>query len=111
MYKEKDGWKNSSKNISASWFQQRACETAIDMGSHVVKSRSLGLPQNSRDIFVLLENAHLISNALSKKTQAMIGFRDIAVHNYTKLDVVILQAVLKNELAGLLEFSKAMVKL
>jgi uncharacterized protein YutE (UPF0331/DUF86 family) len=34
---------------------QRACEAAIDLVMHFVAERNLGVPQTSRDAFVLLE--------------------------------------------------------
>ncbi len=43
----------------------RACKAAIDMAMHVVRLRRLGLPQTSREAFVLVEKAGLISPSLS----------------------------------------------
>ena len=70
---------------------QRACETAIDMGTHMVRIKRLGLPQSSRDIFVLLEKGGLITTELSKRLQAMVGFRNIAIHNYQELNLHIVK--------------------
>lgn len=89
----------------------RACETAIDMGNHVVRLRSLGLPQSSRDVFSLLENAKIIPEALSRHLQHMVGFRNIAVHNYTKLDLAIVRSIVENDVDHLLEFSRLLVRL
>lgn len=88
----------------------RACETAIDMGAHIIRIKSLGLPQSSREIFVLLENANIIPEKMSQKLQAMVGFRNIAIHNYMKLDIAIIRSILKNDLNSLLEFSKLLVQ-
>jgi len=38
----------------------RAAEAAIDTAMHVVRIRRLGIPQRSRDAFVLLENNQLL---------------------------------------------------
>lgn len=34
---------------------QRACETAIDLAMYVVSTRKLGVPQDSRDAYALLQ--------------------------------------------------------
>lgn len=87
----------------------RACEAAIDMGNRVIRLKSLGLPQSSREIFVLLEKAKIIPHTLSCQMQNMVGFRNIAVHNYTELNVLIIKSILNNELNHLIEFSKVLL--
>lgn len=36
---------------------QRACEAALDMGTHIIRREQLGVPQSSRDVFTLLVQA------------------------------------------------------
>jgi uncharacterized protein YutE (UPF0331/DUF86 family) len=60
---------------------QRACEAAIDLAMSLVARRSLGVPQTSRDAFVLLERAGLLTAETARRMRAMVGFRNIAVHN------------------------------
>lgn len=88
---------------------QRACEASIDMANHIVRIKSLGIPQASRDVFIFLENAKIIPSELSKKLQAMVGFRNIAIHNYTQLDLAIVEQIIKNELKFFLEFNKILL--
>lgn len=89
---------------------QRACEAAIDMATHIIRIKSLGIPQSSRDVFVLLEEAKIIPFELSKKLQAMIGFRNIAVHDYTKLNLEIVQSIIENELDIFLQLNRHLLK-
>lgn len=65
----------------------RACEASIDAAMHIVRQRQLGLPQESRDAFRLLEQSGLLTKELSGQMQRMVGFRNVAVHNYTKLSL------------------------
>lgn len=60
---------------------QRACEAAIDAAMHQVRLNRLGIPQESRDAFRMLEEANLLSQELSTSMQAMVGFRNVVVHN------------------------------
>lgn len=85
---------------------ESACQACIDMGSHFVKIHKLGIPQSSKDVFQILFSNKIIDNELNKKLQAMVGFRNIAVHDYSNLSLEILHAIIKNELDELLEFSK-----
>lgn len=90
---------------------QRACEAAIDLAMHVVRIRSLGLPQESREAFVLLHRVALIDETLSKRMQAMVGFRNVAVHAYQKLSMPILRSILETRLGDFRSFTEAMLKL
>lgn len=76
----------------------RACEAAIDMAMHVVRKHGLGLPQESREAFTMLEQAGLISPDLSAHMQRMVGFRNVAVHDYRKMSLEILRNILQSQL-------------
>jgi uncharacterized protein YutE (UPF0331/DUF86 family) len=52
----------------------------------------------------LLEKAKIVKKDLSRKMQAMVGFRNIAIHDYQSLDVDILKSILKKHLRDLEEF-------
>jgi uncharacterized protein YutE (UPF0331/DUF86 family) len=83
---------------------QRACEAAIDLAMHVVAERRLGLPQNSRDAFSLLCAGGLLDNQLSVRMQAMVGFRNIAVHDYQAVNLVIVKMIIEKHLNDLRRF-------
>lgn len=89
---------------------QRACENAIDMATHVVRIEKLGIPLTSREVFALLENHNIISSALSNSLQKMVGFRNIAVHNYIALELIVIQKIIALHLADLMQFSQTLVK-
>ncbi len=90
---------------------QRACEASIDMATRVIRLKKLGIPQNSRDVFSLLEQAQLLPANLSHQLQAMVGFRNIAVHNYQQMNLKIVEAILTNRLADFQQFSQLMLAL
>jgi uncharacterized protein YutE (UPF0331/DUF86 family) len=88
---------------------QRAIQSTIDLAMHVVASEGLGIPDTIRGNFVLLENAKIITKTLSKKMQLMVGFRNIAIHDYQTLDVDILKAILSKNLKDLEQFYTILV--
>ena len=88
---------------------QRACEAAIDLGQYIVRRDKLGLPQQARDIFVLMAQAGWINPSLCESLGRMVGYRNIAVHNYQKLLLVITVAIITTHLEDFLTFSKAVM--
>jgi len=89
---------------------QRACQAAIDAAMHIVRVRGLGLPQESRDSFRILEEAGVIRHDVSEKMQAMTGFRNIAVHDYQNLNLEIVESIIKNNLDDFRELIKDLLK-
>ncbi|MBI5242144.1 MAG: DUF86 domain-containing protein [Elusimicrobia bacterium] len=87
---------------------ERACQAAIDMAMRVVAERHLGAPQNSAQAFDLLAQAGLIPGGLAEKLRAMVGFRNVAVHQYRSLDMSILQLVIERGPDDLASFCSAL---
>jgi uncharacterized protein YutE (UPF0331/DUF86 family) len=90
---------------------QRAAEAAIDLAMHVVRSRRLGLPRESREAFALLHQGGLIDADVTRRMQSMVGFRNIAVHDYRKLDLAIVRAIIEERSHDFLVFTGQMLKL
>ncbi len=89
---------------------QRACEAAIDMGARVIRLNSLGLPRASREVFTLLAEGAFIDEKLSETMQNMVGFRNIAVHDYTSLNMTIVEVIIQKHLDDFLAFSSTLIK-
>ena len=89
---------------------QRACESAIDLAMHVVASKRLGVPQESREAFTMLEQAGRIEAATATAMRRMVGFRNIAVHEYRALSRPILTSILENNLEDFETLLKALLR-
>lgn len=87
----------------------RASEAAIDLAMHATRVGKLGLPQESREAFALLERAGWIEPDLSRRMQAMVGFRNVAVHDYQKLNLAVVRSILENHLNDFRVFSAAIM--
>ncbi len=90
---------------------QRSCELVTDIAMYVVSCRRLGIPQERREAFELLRKNGLISQEMSDNMKKMIGFRNIAVHDYKKIDEEILKDVIENHLDDLLKFARNILNL
>ena len=89
---------------------QRACEAALDMGQHTIRRERLGLPQSSRDVFGLLARAGRIPEPLSESLKRMVGFRNIAVHQYQDLQLPITIAIITRHLDDFLTYSRLLLQ-
>lgn len=69
----------------------------------------LGLPKTSREAFKLLEENDIIDHALTKTLMNIVGFRNIAVHDYQAIDLNILQAIIENHLTDFKTYSEAIL--
>ena len=89
---------------------QRAVQATIDLAAHVTASEGLGLPQELKDNFRFLKEQGIISTELTVKMEKMIGFRNIAVHEYQEIDPDILKVILTKNLKDIEDFYVAIVK-
>ena len=89
---------------------QRACESSIDAAMHVVRVRRLGVPQETRDAFTFLEAAGLIDATLSDRLKKMVGFRNVAIHDYQKLSLDIIRQIIHAHLDDFLEFTRILLR-
>jgi len=78
---------------------QRACEQAIDAACREVSRRGLGVPTDSAEAFTILEREALLSSTVADRMRRMVGFRNIAVHEYRKLDPAIVRTVVEHRLS------------
>ena len=88
---------------------QRACEMVTDIAMYIVSMRNLGIPQTKKEAFELLYKNDLIAEEVCNNMKKMIGFRNIAVHDYKQIDETILQDVIENHLKELEEFAREML--
>ncbi len=84
---------------------QRACQSAIDLAMHLVQIHGLGVPQESRDAFVLLVEAGLLDEPLGDSLMRMVGFRNVAIHEYQQLNLEIVRSIIDKRLVDLGRFA------
>ena len=85
---------------------QRACEASIDLGMHLVRRHRLGIPQDSRDAFELLVRGADLDRELAGRLARMVGFRNVAVHDYQALNLDIVRAIVHDHLDDLAAFAR-----
>lgn len=85
---------------------QRACQAAIDLAMHIVRFHGLGPPQESREAFALLIEADLMADDLGNRLMRMVGFRNVAIHEYQKLNLDIVKSIIDEHLSDFTRFAE-----
>jgi uncharacterized protein YutE (UPF0331/DUF86 family) len=87
---------------------ERACQAAIDLAMHMVAREHLGVPQSSAQAFDLLVQSGHIDPELARKMRAMVGFRNVAIHEYQALNLDILKRIVENGRRDFVDFCAAL---
>ena len=83
----------------------RACELSLDISNRLAKDLSLGLADTSRDVMDRLVTAGALTDQCGLAMKNMIGLRNVAVHDYQKLDINVVRAVIENHLVDFERFA------
>ena len=89
---------------------QRAVQAMIDLAAHVVSQEGLGLADSLGASFSLLERAGVIGAGLAERLRRMTGFRNVAVHEYRRLDPAVLDGIVRERLGDLRAFAATIVE-
>lgn len=101
--------RNYTKQDSIILNIQRACEASIDLAMNVISEKKLGIPQNSRDAFEFLFHDNIIDEELAGNLKSMVGFRNIAVHDYQTVNLNIVKEIIENHIYDLKKFANQMI--
>jgi uncharacterized protein YutE (UPF0331/DUF86 family) len=85
---------------------QRACEASIDLAMHLIRRFALGVPQDSRSAFDLLAEAGKLDGTMADALKRMVGFRNIAIHDYQRLNLAIVRSIIEHNLDDLRAFAR-----
>lgn len=86
-----------------------ACECCIDTAAHVVSRLALREPRDNKDLFHILFEADVLSDDVSNAMVQMSKFRNIVVHDYTRIDPEIVIGILRNNLSDLKRFGSEII--
>jgi uncharacterized protein YutE (UPF0331/DUF86 family) len=80
------------------------------MGLHVIRRERLGVTQSARDTFTLLEQHGWLLPATAEQMRRMVGFRNLAVHDYQALQLPITVNIIEHHLDDFLAFSRQVLQ-
>jgi uncharacterized protein YutE (UPF0331/DUF86 family) len=83
-----------------------AIEACLDIGHHIIAQEGLRSPEDNKDVFVVLGEEQIIPHDLASRLVDMARFRNLLVHEYTRLDNTVVYGILKKRLGDLDEFAR-----
>jgi uncharacterized protein YutE (UPF0331/DUF86 family) len=76
---------------------ERACQATIDLAMHIISREKWGVPQSSSDTFRILESKLILKQETAKSLSSMVGFRNIAIYEYQKLNTDIIIQIMEKD--------------
>lgn len=80
---------------------QRAVEALLDLANHLISANGWELPRDGRHAFAILRTHGLLTEPEQRLAAAMVGFRNVAVHDYAALDVEVVRGIARERLGDL----------
>lgn len=87
-----------------------AIECCIDIGSHIIASEGLRVPEDYRDVAQVLADAGIISQDLAERFKLMASFRNRLVHVYWKVDDEMVCDYLQDNLEDFSELAQSFAR-
>ncbi|WP_028491184.1 DUF86 domain-containing protein [Thioalkalivibrio sp. ALE19] len=87
----------------------RAVQQCVDVGAHLLISSAYPPPDTMGETFERLAEAGVIDAALAERLRKAVGFRNIAVHNYERINWDIVHAVCSRHLDDFRDFARAVL--
>jgi uncharacterized protein YutE (UPF0331/DUF86 family) len=85
-------------------------ELCIDIANHLISDKGMRLPTGYADTFKVLAENRIISKNLFKTMEKMAKFRNVVVHQYEKIEPLIVVSILHKNLDDFEKYKKAIVK-
>ena len=83
---------------------QMAVQNCVDIAAHIVSDEGLGVPGSINDMFYLLEDHGYLSRDITEKMVKAVGFRNIIVHEYAKIELDQVLEVAQQDIRDLNEY-------
>lgn len=101
-----------------SGLRKRACERAFQLASEdlldicnlIISEKGFGIPTDSKDCIRKLAENGVISEPLSTRLEELIGFRNLLVHQYGRVDDSKAYSFLKEDSKDFYEFIESIDK-
>lgn len=85
----------------------RAVQLCVDIALHILASSDQPVPQTMADAFTGLTEESVISADLAEKMQKSVGFRNIAIHQYEKINWAIVYSIATDRMSDFKAYARA----
>lgn len=91
-------------------YLQLSIQTLIDVGQLIITEKQLSRPPEPQEIFSVLFNSKILSENLVNQLTGIVGFRNILVHEYGKIDREKVYEYLQNNIGIFEQYKKEVLK-
>jgi uncharacterized protein YutE (UPF0331/DUF86 family) len=88
---------------------QLAIQGCVDIGSHIIADEGWGIAGSFSEIFYILQEKKVLGPVLTDKMIAMVGFRNLLVHEYETIRFDLVYDILQTHLSDIEEFLLAII--
>lgn len=85
---------------------ERAIQASVDIALHIIADTEEKAPPTMGESFIILDKIGVISKELAEQLQKAVGFRNISVHEYKKIDWEIVYIIITQQLSNFHDFVK-----
>lgn len=83
---------------------QMAIQNCIDIAAHIISEKGVGVPGSTNEMFYLLEENGFIKLETTEKLVKAVGFRNLVVHEYVRIELEQVFQIARNDIRDLNEF-------
>ena len=87
-----------------------AIQNCMDIAAHMISEEGLGVPGSAAEMFYLLQENGFLPAELTGKMVKAVGFRNLLVHEYEKIDLQRLHQAAEKNVDDLKEFLSVVFK-
>jgi uncharacterized protein YutE (UPF0331/DUF86 family) len=88
---------------------QVCAQICLDVGGHLIAELEFRPPADNRDVFLILNEEGIIPDDLLPDLANMVGFRNLIVHDYARIDDRLVYAVLQDHVVEFGRFATSVV--
>lgn len=89
---------------------QMAIQSCVDIAAHVISDEDLGVAGSTNEMFYMLEENGYLTRELTEKMVVAVGFRNLVVHEYGKIDLTKIYQIANQGIGDLEEYLRAVMK-
>lgn len=88
---------------------ERAVQLCVDVGTHIIAETDLKAPSTMAETFEILSQQNILSKKTADSMKKAVGFRNIAVHNYQKINWEIVFNICHKKLDDFKQFAREVI--
>jgi len=89
---------------------ERTIQISVDIASHIIASSDEVSPTTMADSFSTLNKMGVLPDDLTERLRKSIGFRNISVHEYDRIDWEIVFSIITQNISDFSQFAKCVLE-